>query len=1179
MHCFDVLLSNFFLRRFFLLNARTKRVYRSFFERFFTRARFAFVCAVSVLSGLTATAQELRLDMAQTNGSVLAVAESDGVFYVGGTFTAVINPDGSTVARNRIAAIDANTGYATAWNPGADGDVVCIVPSADVVYIGGAFLNAGGQPRSRAAALNKSSGAATAWNPQPNGTVFDMLLSGNTMYMAGAFFQINGVNRFFLGAVQATGVGALLPWDPSADNFVFSLARQGNIIYAGGTFLNVGGMGRPRIAAIDATTGVPTAWNPASNNIVLSVAADAANVYAGGFFATIGGGARQGLAALDPSTGLLTAWNPACDNGILDALLLADGRIAAGGNYASIGGAARQNLATVSPVSGLLQGWANPNTNGQIELNGLASVAGESTVLVGGQFTSFAGLPRGYFAVLDQPVPRAWFSGVAFPELPANTGAVGETHTIALDRTTWAPPPGTILSTGAHYTVSGVPQGLSLVARVLNVRSVQLFFVGAAHAHAAANSVSNVQIQFTNAALANNNAGAVIGLNTQPLSITFFDSIPPPPVFTPPPPAAPIVESFSPPAGRFGDRVEIRGRNLSGVLSVSFGGEPAQNFTIISDSLIAATLGFGATGFIGVSTPAVTAFSPTVFSYRIPSATAIFSAQPTSGSVGTRVVLHGQGLSAVREVLFGGVPAEFFTVDSDEQITAVVGAGASGAISARTADGTIFAQGAQFVFFPPPTPQFFAVLPNPVQTGDGNYTITISGRNLPLFGQYTVAPLQGREQPTPVQVLNVGTTAATLLVPIDLRRAGEYRLGLSVGNIVASTTYTVVLADAPRITTQTVFATTASGEAFAVEFRGTGFFAHPFAHITLNGGIAVVHRQDSVSFRVEIPRALNITSNEALVRITNFDGQSTEAVVRIYSRNAPLITSLTPEWYGGGAPILHFVARGAGFLPPVKLWLNGRAIPVLESSVASVRALIPNDFPRPNLDDPPSVLLLENSDTQKYGYRVPSKFFYPIAPTVREHNPLRIIRRADGAMLLALPVRGSDFQPGINAQIDGVALDILSVHSDSCLLGIPQTLALPLRPDAPRTLTLINPGARSSTATVFLRFHSADGGGGEASSAREHALVFPNPADDYCFVRLFDASESALNLDSLEETLMLYNFRGECALLRIISPRESVAEIAGARAVKISLVGLPQGVYTVELRSGRSTRTARLWKR
>ena len=421
MNRFGVFFGSFFLRRYI--------GERRAFAPFFSRARLALACAILLLSARAAAAQDLRIDMAQVNGSVLAVAESDGVFYIGGAFTAVINPDGSVVARNRIAAIDASTGYATGWNPGADGDVVCIVPSADVVYIGGSFLNAGGQPRSRAAALDKSSGAATAWDPQPNGTVFTMLLSGNTMYMGGAFFQIAGINRFFLGAVQADGAGALLPWDPSADDFVFSLARQGNVIYAGGTFLNVGGMGRPRIAAIDAATGVPTAWNPASNNIVLSVASDGANVYAGGFFATIGGGGRQGLAALDPATGLLTAWNPACDNGVLRVLPLADGRVIAGRNYASIGGAARQNLAALNPTSALTQGWANPNTSGQIEFNGLANVAGESTVLVGGQFTSLAGLPRGYFAVLDQPVPRAWFSGLAFPELPANTGAVGETHT------------------------------------------------------------------------------------------------------------------------------------------------------------------------------------------------------------------------------------------------------------------------------------------------------------------------------------------------------------------------------------------------------------------------------------------------------------------------------------------------------------------------------------------------------------------------------------------------------------------------------------------------------------------------------------------------------------------------------------------------------------------------------
>ena len=79
--------------------------------------------------------------------------------------------------RNHIAALDASTGLATAWNPGADGrnrrngDVGALAVSGSTVYAGGYFTSIGGQTRNHIAALDASSGLATAWDPDANGTV------------------------------------------------------------------------------------------------------------------------------------------------------------------------------------------------------------------------------------------------------------------------------------------------------------------------------------------------------------------------------------------------------------------------------------------------------------------------------------------------------------------------------------------------------------------------------------------------------------------------------------------------------------------------------------------------------------------------------------------------------------------------------------------------------------------------------------------------------------------------------------------------------------------------------------------------------------------------------------------------------------------------------------------------
>jgi hypothetical protein len=62
------------------------------------------------------------------------------------------------------------------------------------------------------------------------------------------------------------------------------------------------------------------------------------------------------------------------------------------------------------------------------------------------------------------------------------------------------------------------------------------------------------------------------------------------------------VTSFTPSSGGSGTTVSIKGQGLTGSTAVSFGGVPAASFTILSDSLINAVVGYGASGFVSVKT-------------------------------------------------------------------------------------------------------------------------------------------------------------------------------------------------------------------------------------------------------------------------------------------------------------------------------------------------------------------------------------------------------------------------------------------------------------------------------------------------------------------------------------------------------------------------------------------------
>lgn len=138
-------------------------------------------------------------------------------------------------------------------------------------------------------------------------------------------------------------------------------------------------------------------------------------------------------------------------------------------------------------------------------------------------------------------------------------------------------------------------------------------------------------------------------------------------------------------SGKVGSTVQMLGGGFTGTTAVKFNGKSA-TFTVVSDTFMTAVVPAGATsGLITVTTPTGTAKSQTKF-LVVPK---LISFSPTSGSVGTAVVIKGNSFTGATRVAFGGVSATTFTVDSDTQITATVPTGAlTGKISVTTPGGT-----------------------------------------------------------------------------------------------------------------------------------------------------------------------------------------------------------------------------------------------------------------------------------------------------------------------------------------------------------------------------------------------------------------------------------------------------------------------------------------------------------
>jgi hypothetical protein len=137
------------------------------------------------------------------DGLVLALTATTGVVYAGGIFNTIGGQN-----RASVAALDPATGLATDWDPRLTPHnllyprILALATLGDQVFMGGDFGSAGGEERYGLAALDAGTAKATAWNPATDGYAWSLLADGNTLYVGGRFGQLGGTPRASLAAVH-----------------------------------------------------------------------------------------------------------------------------------------------------------------------------------------------------------------------------------------------------------------------------------------------------------------------------------------------------------------------------------------------------------------------------------------------------------------------------------------------------------------------------------------------------------------------------------------------------------------------------------------------------------------------------------------------------------------------------------------------------------------------------------------------------------------------------------------------------------------------------------------------------------------------------------------------------------------------------------------------------------------
>ncbi len=346
-------------------------------------------------------------------------------------------------------------------------------------------------------------------------------------------------------------------------------------------------------------------------------------------------------------------------------------------------------------------------------------------------------------------------------------------------------------------------------------------------------------------------------------------------------------------------------------------------------------------------------------------------------TLGDSVVIRGYNLSAVSGVFFGGISSIFFRIDSDNQITAVVGNGGSGLLTVTAPLGNSTSPG-ELRYTPPDTPEITGFETRSIPSGDDDYTLVVRGRNLSRFAAYSVAPLTNTNAsfsvPLPANVLDVRPTQATLRLPLASRTIGLKSLIVALAGTQIRSTFAVIAGAPPRIFSQTISTTIASSQAFTAFFTGENFFRRGFGLILVNNELVNAEVLDSVRMRVEVPARMNVLGSNIRVRLTNYDGQFVESTINIVSRIAPTILSVQGVLRSG---VLHFIITGRNFFGIPKVSLQNAEMRLVRNSPAELEIEIPNSFPRPRLTEEPWVLTVENPDTQRFGFRVSPSVFFP----------------------------------------------------------------------------------------------------------------------------------------------------------------------------------------------------------
>jgi uncharacterized delta-60 repeat protein len=382
------------------------------------------------------------------NGTARPLAyQTDGKIIVGGNFDAI-----GGAKRGKIARLNTDGSLDSSFNPGTGVDGNGTVSSVGLqpdgkILIGGEFWSVNGTVRPFLARLNSDGSLDASYAPQISDRVLNIAVqTDGKVIIAGDFMSVN--DSF------ASRRLARLNVDGSLDtSFAYTLGLD---LYPSAIYLQANGKllvgGNNRIVRLNSDGSLDNynGGNSGLNGFAQTISNSPVDggTLVGGTITSYNGTPRSNLIRLFSDGSLDVNFNPqftgdSLGNSIFSVQVLPDGKILVAGLFNSVNGFARNGFARLN-ADGTLDASFNPSVPFIGAVREIL-VQPNSKIIVAGQFTTIAGVPRNRIARFNA-------DGTLDSTFARNRGADVTILSLALQ------PDGRILIGGAFKNVQEVPR-------------------------------------------------------------------------------------------------------------------------------------------------------------------------------------------------------------------------------------------------------------------------------------------------------------------------------------------------------------------------------------------------------------------------------------------------------------------------------------------------------------------------------------------------------------------------------------------------------------------------------------------------------------------------------------------------------------------------------------------------